>query len=135
MQRTGIVISFIAIIFFTGCGGGISEAKMGSGKKAYEAYCQSCHMHDGTGVPGMNAPLVGSKYVVGDKEKLISIVLVGSAAFANDPARKYQNKMPSQANLTDLQIADALTYIRNSFNNKGSAIAPEDVKPVRGKKS
>lgn len=137
MQRTGVVISLIGIIFFTGCGsgGGISEAKMENGKKVYQTYCQSCHMDDGAGVPRMNAPLIGSQYAAGDKEKLISSVLLGSAAFANDPGRKYQNKMPSLANLTDQEIADVLTYIRNSFNNKGSAIAPEDVKPVREKKN
>jgi mono/diheme cytochrome c family protein len=137
MQRTGIVISLIGIIFFTGCGGGggISEATMESGKKVYQTYCQSCHMEDGAGVPGMNSPLIGSKYATGDNEKLISIVLHGSAAFANDPGRTYRNVMPSLANLTDQEIADVLTYIRNSFNNKGSAIAPEDVKLVREKKN
>jgi mono/diheme cytochrome c family protein len=135
MQRSGIVISLIGIIFFTGCESGIPEAKMESGKKIYQAYCQSCHMENGAGVPRMNASLIGSVYVAGDKEKLISIVLHGSAALANDPGRKYQNTMPSLANLTDQEIADALTFIRNSFNNKGSVIAPGDVKLVREKKN
>lgn len=135
MQRTGVVISFIGIIFFTGCGsgGGISEATMESGKKVYQTYCQSCHMDDGAGVPRMNAPLTGSQYVAGDKEKLISSVLLGSAVFANDPGRKYQNKMPSLANLTDQEIADVLIYVRNSFNNKGSEITPEEVQLARKK--
>ena len=135
MEKTCVVILLIGIIFFTGCGNGISEARMESGKKVYTTYCQSCHMNDGAGVPRMNAPLRESKYVAGDKEKLVSIVLHGSAALANDPDRKYQNKMPSQAKLTDQEIADVLTYIRNSFNNKGSAIAPEEVKQAREKKS
>ncbi len=135
MQKNGTVTLLMGIIFLTGCGGGIPEARMESGKKIYATYCQSCHMDDGAGVPGMNAPLKGSKYVAGDKEKLISIVLHGSKAFVNDPERKYQNKMPSLASLADQQIADVLTYIRNSFNNKGAAIAPGEVKPVREKKS
>jgi mono/diheme cytochrome c family protein len=137
MYRAGIVISWVGIIFFAGCGGedGIPEARMESGKKAYQVYCQSCHMDDGAGVPGMNAPLTGSKYVAGDKEKLIRIVLHGSAALTNDPGRTYKNIMPPVVNLTDQQIADALTYIRNSFNNKGSVIEPEDVKLVREKKN
>jgi mono/diheme cytochrome c family protein len=135
MKRTGIVISLIGIIFFTGCGGGILKAKMESGKKVYQQYCQTCHMDDGGGVPGMNASLKGSTYATGDKEKLIMIVLQGSAAFANDPGRTYQNKMPSLAILTDQQIADVLTYIRNSFTNKGSVTEPVDVKRVREKKN
>ena len=135
MQRVSMVISLIGIIFFTGCGSRISEARMESGKKVYQTYCQSCHMETGAGVPRMNGPLIGSKYVAGDKEKLISIVLYGSAALANDQGRKYQNTMPSLASLADQDIADVLTYIRNSFNNKGSAIAPEDIKLVREKKN
>ena len=83
----------------------------------------------------MNASLIGSKIIAGDKEQLIRIVLHGSGAFANDAARKYQNKMPSLANLTDQEIADVLTYIRNSFSNNGPAITAPDVKQVREKKN
>lgn len=135
MQRTCTGISLIGILFFIGCAGEISEATMENGKKVYQARCQSCHMETGAGVPRMNAPLLGSKNVTGDKEKLINIVLHGSAAFTNDPGRRYHNTMPPQADLSDDEIADALTYIRNSFNNKGSAIAAEDVKTARGKKN
>jgi mono/diheme cytochrome c family protein len=133
MQRSCIIWSLIAGIFFVGCEGGISEEKMASGKKVYKAYCQACHMDEGGGVPRMNAPLRGSQYVAGNKEKLIYIVLHGSEAFANDPKRHYQNTMPPQATLTDNQIADVLTYVRNSFENKGSAIEAGDVKLVREK--
>ena len=33
---------------------------------------------------------------------------------------------------TDEQIAGALTYIRNSFGNKASAVKPEQVAAMRG---
>jgi mono/diheme cytochrome c family protein len=135
MQRSGIVTLLTGLLVLTGCGGGISGAKMESGKKVYQLYCQTCHMEDGGGVPGMNASLAGSKYIAGDKEKLAGIVLRGSAAFTNDAERKFQNKMPSLAALTDQEIADVLTYIRNSFTNKGSVVEPEDVKRVREMKN
>jgi mono/diheme cytochrome c family protein len=41
--------------------------------------------------------------------------------------------MPSQAHLTDQQIADVLTYIRNSFGNKASVVTPAEVRAVRAK--
>jgi mono/diheme cytochrome c family protein len=134
MQRINFGILLFGIISLSSCNSGIPEAKMESGKKVYQSRCQSCHMESGGGVPGMNAPLVASKYVVGDKEKLIKIVLHGSAELANEPGRTYHNTMPSQADLTDDEIADALTYIRNNFNNKATAIEPGDVKTVREKK-
>jgi mono/diheme cytochrome c family protein len=33
---------------------------------------------------------------------------------------------------TDEQIAGALTYVRNSFGNKASAVTPDQVKALRG---
>jgi len=45
----------------------------------------------------------------------------------------YSNNMAPHADLTDLQIADVLTYIRNSFGNTGSAVTPAEVKAVRAK--
>ena len=106
---------------------------MKSGEKLYKIYCQSCHMQDGGGVSGMNAPLIGSKYVSGDKEKLISIVLHGSAAFKGDGERPYKNLMPAIPGLTNSEIADVLTYVRNSFNNKAPEITPGDVELARTK--
>jgi mono/diheme cytochrome c family protein len=122
-----VIIAAASVIFIAGCGQGISTARMERGKKVYQAYCQSCHMEDGAGVPDMNAPLKASPYVAGDKEKLISIVLKGSAAFEGGPERPYRNIMASMASLSDKEIADVLTYVRNSFTNKGSAVEAEEV--------
>ena len=33
--------------------------------------------------------------------------------------------------LSDFEIANALTYVRNSFGNSGDAINPDDVKRIR----
>ena len=45
----------------------------------------------------------------------------------------YSNSMAPHNYLTDQQISDMLTYIRNSFGNKATAIAPCDVKYVRAR--
>jgi len=43
----------------------------------------------------------------------------------------YQNAMAPHDFLTDEQIADVATYVRNSFGNKASVVVPSDVKAVR----
>ncbi|MFI5132174.1 MAG: c-type cytochrome [Chitinophagales bacterium] len=131
VQKRRVIIALIGIILFPGCSGGIATETMESGQKVYQTYCQSCHMESGGGVPNMNASLIGSKYIAGDKNKLISIVLHGSAEFANEHERRYQNLMPPLPNLSDKEIADVLTFTRNSFTNKASAVGPEEVKHVR----
>ena len=45
----------------------------------------------------------------------------------------YTNAMASFSFLNDKQIADVLTFIRNSFHNKASAVSPDEVKVVREK--
>jgi mono/diheme cytochrome c family protein len=39
---------------------------------------------------------------------------------------------PVGGSLSDEQIANVLTYVRRSWGNMGSAIAPADVQEVRG---
>jgi len=101
------------------------------GAALYKQYCLTCHQVNGSGVPGMNPPLVKTSYVTGDKKKLIKWVLQGSVEHVNIDGENYSNNMPAQNYLTDQQIADVLTYIRSSFGNKASAVAPTEVKTVR----
>ena len=129
MVKAYCFILLTSVIIFSSCGDNALEKQMTNGKKVYELYCQTCHMDNGGGVPNMNASLIGSPVVNGDEDKLIRIVLHGSAELEKDPGRKsYQNKMPSFAMLSDTAIADVCTFVRNSFDNKASAIQPLEVK-------
>lgn len=84
-------------------------------------------------LPNMNPPLIKSKWVAGDKKALINIVLNGFSEKVAIDGDYYSNSMPSQSQLTDLQIADVLTFVRNNFDNKASAILPQNVKMCRKK--
>jgi len=107
------------------------KSSVDRGKKLYEQYCLTCHQADGGGVPKMNPPLIRTSYVTGDKKKLIQWVLMGSTESVPIDGKNYSNNMPPQAYLKDEEIADILTYIRNSFGNKASMITIADVKSVR----
>lgn len=101
------------------------------GKIVYDAYCSSCHQSDGGGVPRMNPPLINTKYVLGDSKQLIKIVLNGLNTPIEIDGEEYENPMASHSYLTDVQIADVLTFIRNSFGNKASVIQPKEIKLLR----
>jgi len=104
------------------------------GQKVYVATCMACHQADGLGVQRMNPPLVKTKWVLGDKKALAKIVLNGlKGGEIEIDGDDFHNPMPPQkTQLTDQQIADALTYVRNSFGNKASAVTAADVKAARG---
>ncbi|MBL7736650.1 MAG: cytochrome c [Chitinophagaceae bacterium] len=109
------------------------KASMDRGKTAYETYCLACHQADGKGAPGMSPTLVKTKWVLGDKKKLINILLNGMDEEIEVNGEIINSVMPAQAMLSDQEMADVLTYVRNSFGNKASAVTLAEVKKQRGK--
>ena len=105
---------------------------MDSGKVVYARQCLTCHQADGLGVGNMNPPLTG-KDILGDKNKLIGIVIKGLSLREPIDGITYENVMPAHPDMKDKEIADVLTYIRNSFGNKASSVKVSEVKSVRSK--
>lgn len=108
-------------------------ASIERGRKVYTERCLTCHQADGGGVQNMNPPLTKTKWVLGDKTQLIQIVLKGMTAGVEIDGDSYHNVMASHADLSDQQIADVLTYVRNNFGNKAKAVTASEVKAVRAK--
>ena len=101
----------------------------------YAQNCLSCHQADGLGVDGMNPPLSKTSYVLGDKTRLVNVLLKGLQGVDID-GEPYNNIMPAYDYLTDQQIAAVLTYVRSSFGNKAAPVGTAEVQAVRaaGKK-
>ncbi|RYY10407.1 MAG: cytochrome c, partial [Cytophagaceae bacterium] len=91
------------------------KTSMTRGAVVYKNVCLTCHQADGYGVPNLNPPLIKTTYVLGDKAKLAHIVLAGLQEPVEINGDEYRQHMPAQAYLTDQQVADVLTYVRNSF--------------------
>ena len=108
----------------------ISAPLLAQGRSVYKQYCLTCHMADGLGVDGMNPPLAKTDYVLGDKTRLTKVLLNGLQG-VDINGEQYRGVMPAQESLTDAQIAAVLTYVRNSFGNKASAVSAAEVKAVR----
>ena len=94
---------------------------MERGKAVYAANCASCHLAEGEGVEGLFPALNGSAIVNGPASEHVNIVLNG------------KNMMPVfKAQLNDVDIAAAVTYERNSWDNStGDVIQPSVVKIAR----
>ena len=89
-------------------------------QKSFTDNCSACHQVDGKGIPGAFPALAGDPFVVGPATNPIGVVLNGRAG------------MPTFKNdLTDEQIAAALTYVRSSWGNKASAVTAADVHKQR----
>jgi nitrite reductase (NO-forming) len=106
------------------------ESKIETGKVAYEKSCQTCHQADGKGLPGTFPPLANSDYLAADLSRAISGVVNGLSGEITVNGEKYNQVMP-KSTLTDEEIADAFTYVLNSFGNKGGEVKAEEVKAAR----
>lgn len=107
------------------------KASIERGKTVYESTCLACHQADGSGVPNLNPPLIKTKWTLGEKNQLINVVLKGLDEEIEVDGETYHNVMPPLSYLSDQEIADVLTYVRNNFGNKASAIGEADVKALR----
>lgn len=114
------------------------------GVKLFNTVCQSCHKADGNGIPSMAPPLNGSEWVVGDKNKLLSILLFGLTGPVEVNGKVYKapeisGDMPgleSNGDIVDEDIAQVLNFIRNSWSNsknKTEPISSTDVHIIRKK--
>lgn len=109
----------------------VDKGTVSRGKLIYEQYCLACHQEDGSGVPGLNPPLLKTKWTMGEKNALINVVLKGLDEEIEVDGDTYNNVMPAMVHLSDVEIADVLTYVRGNFGNKASAIAEADVRKAR----
>jgi glucose/arabinose dehydrogenase/cytochrome c5 len=103
------------------------------GAKLYALACATCHMPDGSGVPGMQPALLGSKVVAGPAATVIKVLLLGpeKALPAHKPTSG--NQMPQFDSLSDEEIANIVTYVRKTFGKGASAVTPAQVKAQRPK--
>jgi mono/diheme cytochrome c family protein len=133
MKKMSIVSGLVLFVIYLFAQTGGSKASIERGKKIYTTYCLSCHQADGSGVPKMNPPLIKTSWVLGDKTKLINVVLKGMNDKIEIDDEEYENVMASHSFLKDEEIADVLSYVRNSFGNKASVVTPAEVKVARAK--
>jgi cytochrome c oxidase subunit 2 len=101
---------------------------MARGEKAYAGTCGACHQANGQGIPNAFPALAGSKVVLGSKAEQIKIVLQGRKG-----GYQPNSAMPPQAQMSDTDIAAAITYTRNAFGNqsKENIVQPAEVRAAR----
>lgn len=105
------------------------EDRILAGKTLYNQSCFACHQSNGEGIPGAFPPLAKADYL-DDQNKTIDAVIHGLSGEITVNKVKYNGVMPAQM-LTDEEAANVLTYIYNSWGNKGTEITPEMVKKRR----
>ncbi len=108
----------------------LDKGSVTKGAETFNTFCAVCHQRDGLGNDRF-PPLSGSEWVNGDKTFLINIVLNGLQGDVNVKGKSYNNKMPRLNLLSDENIAQILTYVRQNFNNNSDSITSDEVSKAR----
>ncbi|MGN6329830.1 MAG: cytochrome c [Rhodanobacter sp.] len=102
------------------------------GAKLYADQCADCHGADGRGVAGIYPPLDGNTSVNEPTgiNAIRTVLLGGFAPVTAGNPRPYS--MPPYAQeLNDEEVATVVSYIRQSWSNKASAVRPSEVSTYR----
>lgn len=102
------------------------------GSILYKTYCANCHQGDGKGDNNRFPPLDSSEYVIGDRSRLIGIILNGLQGEIKVKGKTYSGIMPAHENiLDDHAVASIVTYIRRRFGKQKEIVTTPEVTAVR----
>jgi len=108
-----------------------SDDQMKRGAAVYARTCIACHQPTGMGLPPVFPPIANAPIVVGNPELPIKFILQGLMGPITVNGMTYNSMMPPVAGVTDADVADVLTYVRQSFGNQGNPVTADQVKAVR----
>ena len=107
------------------------DIQIAKGKGVYMQTCFVCHQPGGEGIPAQIPPLANSDYLMADKERSIRAVLQGQSGEIVVNGKKFNGTMVPLNYLADDDIANVLTYVRNSFGNSGDVVKADEVRRIR----
>lgn len=99
-----------------------------NGQKLYKTHCENCHGAKGEGLGKLYPPLTDNEFLTEYREKLSCIVRYGLHEEIEVFGEKYDQPMPGNTILTDLDIAYILTYVTTTFGNSDSTYTHDEVK-------
>jgi mono/diheme cytochrome c family protein len=118
----------------------IPDSGRKKGFTLFRRLCASCHGAGGEGIENLAPPLKDSQYVTGSLERLAMIILKGleGPVHVNGQLFELNTSMPAfENNLTDQEISDIVSYLRNAFVVKPQFVAEEldadEINRLKGK--
>ena len=109
----------------------VERAQFERGRQVYGQTCFVCHQPNGKGVPNQIPPLAQSDLLIKDKTDAIRGVLQGRNGEVTVNGKKYNGIMIPFGQLSDEQIADVITFVRNSWGNSAAGATVDEVSRIR----
>ena len=102
------------------------------GAGLFESFCAKCHKVTGDGEPGKIPKLAGNSIVLSENPtSLIRLLLEGSKTAQTREGSEPQEMPRFAEKFSDRQIAEVLSFIRNSWGNAASPVTTREVLTLR----
>jgi cytochrome c551 len=88
-----------------------------NGKELYETHCANCHQKDGKGLGLLYPPIAGSDFLK-NKNQIFCLIKNGISGEMVINGKTYNQAMPANKQLLDLDIAEISTYIYTEWGNE-----------------
>ncbi len=98
-----------------------------AGKEIYKTYCLACHQAEGQGLAKLYPPLANSDYLKANPDKAACGIRNGQFEPITVNGVQYTQVMPPIPTLSDLEIAEVVTYVSNSWGNNAGLIEVKQV--------
>lgn len=111
----------------------VSAASKNNGAKLYEQHCATCHGKQGEGLEDVYPALARSTAVqMPDPTNLVQGVMYGGFSVTTSAQPRPYGMPPFLLVMSDNDMADVLTYIRQRWGNQAPPVSQLDVAKVRG---
>lgn len=97
------------------------------GKEIYKTYCLACHQAEGQGLAKLYPPLAKSDFLEANPDKAACGIRNGQFKPITVNGVEYTQVMPPIPTLSDLEIAEVITYVSNSWGNNAGLIGVKQV--------
>jgi nitrite reductase (NO-forming) len=109
------------------------QDQINAGRELFAGTCSVCHQANGAGLPGVFPPLAQSDFLNSDLHRAVGIPLHGLTGKIVVNGKDYDSVMPPMNQLNDDEVANILTYVLNTWDNKGGRVDATEVKGERAK--
>ncbi|MBD2755397.1 c-type cytochrome [Spirosoma validum] len=95
----------------------------------YKNNCANCHQNKGEGLAALYPPIAKSDFLA-DKNAVICLIRYGQQGPIVVNGKPYNRPMPPQPQLSDLEVAELVTYIYNEWSNETKVTGVKQITPI-----
>jgi nitrite reductase (NO-forming) len=108
------------------------DQQIKAGGALFNGTCSVCHQAGGQGIEGVFPPLAESDLLAATPRRAVQIVLNGLSGPLTVNGKAYNSVMPPMSQLNDDELANILTFVTHSWNNKApAAFSAAEIMAVR----